>query len=264
MEVFAEIAQDTATVDELRIWLLKQKQTNSWHTTTATAKACYALLMSGSDWLSSKKPVEITLGKHKLDVSKSEPGTGYFKQVWAADEMEPGMGSVMVNNPNPVPSWGALYWQYFENLDQITPAQSPLSLQKTLYLQKSSPSGPLLEPIIEGASLKPGDKVISRIVLRSDRDMEFVHMKDMRGSGLEPVNVFSQSKRQDGLVYYEVTRDAATHFFFDYLPAGTYVFEYPLWVNNQGDFSNGISTIQCMYAPEFSAHSEGIRVIVSE
>ena len=87
-------------------------------------------------------------------------------------------------------------------------------------------------------------------------------MKDMRASGLEPINVLSRYKWQDGLGYYESTKDVATHFFFDYLPKGTYVFEYPMVVNHKGNFSNGITTIQCMYAPEFTSHSEGIRVTV--
>ncbi len=89
-------------------------------------------------------------------------------------------------------------------------------------------------------------------------------MKDMRAAGLEPVNVFTQYKWQDGLGYYESTADAATNFFFDYLPKGTYVFEYDLVVNLAGDFSNGITTIQCMYAPEFTSHSEGIRLRIDE
>jgi hypothetical protein len=92
--------------------------------------------------------------------------------------------------------------------------------------------------------------------------MEFVHMKDMRASGFEPINVISRYKYQDGLGYYECTKDAATNFFMEYLPKGTYVFEYPLRVAHQGNFSNGITTIQCMYAPEFTSHSEGIRVKV--
>ncbi len=101
-----------------------------------------------------------------------------------------------------------------------------------------------------------------RIELRMDRNMEYVHMKDMRAAGFEPINVFSGYRYQDGLGYYESTKDAATNFFFDYLPKGTYVFEYPLRVNMSGDFSNGITSIQCMYAPEFTSHSEGVRVLV--
>ncbi|MCK7532284.1 MAG: hypothetical protein MZV63_15260 [Marinilabiliales bacterium] len=103
----------------------------------------------------------------------------------------------------------------------------------------------------------PGDRIKVRIELRVDRNMEFVHMKDMRASGFEPENVFSQYKWQDGLGYYEATKDAATNFFFDWLPKGTYVFEYALRVTHTGNFSNGITTIQCMYAPEFTSHSEG-------
>ena len=94
--------------------------------------------------------------------------------------------------------------------------------------------------------------------------MEYVHMKDMRASCLEPINVLSEYKWQDGLGYYESTKDASTNFFFSYLPKGTYVFEYPLFVTHAGNFSNGITNIQCMYAPEFSSHSEGVRISVVE
>ena len=110
--------------------------------------------------------------------------------------------------------------------------------------------------------MQVGDLVKVRIEIRVDRAMEYIHLKDMRASGFEPVNVLSQYKWQDGLGYYESTRDAATNFFISYLPKGTYVFEYPLRVAQKGDMSNGITQIQCMYAPEFSAHSEGIRVQV--
>ncbi|MBP5650438.1 MAG: hypothetical protein J6X01_05105, partial [Bacteroidales bacterium] len=93
-------------------------------------------------------------------------------------------------------------------------------------------------------------------------DMEYVHLKDMRASAFEPVNVLSQYKHQDGLWYYEATGDAATNFFIDYLPKGTYVFEYTLMATMAGTYSNGITTIQCMYAPEFTSHSEGIKVTI--
>ena len=101
-----------------------------------------------------------------------------------------------------------------------------------------------------------------RVVITADRDMEFVHLKDMRAATFEPVNVFSQYKYQDGLWYYESTKDAATHFFIDWMPKGKYVFEYTLFATQSGDFSNGITHIECMYAPEFQSHSAGIRVKV--
>jgi hypothetical protein len=161
-----------------------------------------------------------------------------------------------------LPSWGSVYWQYFENLDKISFAETPLKLSKKLFVEKNSDKGPVLIAVNDGDKLDIGDKIKVRIELRVDRDMEYVHMKDMRASCMEPVNVLSGYKYQDGLGYYETTKDVSTNFFFGYLNKGTYVFEYPMFVTHSGNFSNGITTIQCMYAPEFTAHSEGVRVSV--
>jgi uncharacterized protein YfaS (alpha-2-macroglobulin family) len=147
-------------------------------------------------------------------------------------------------------------------MDKITSAATPLQLSKKLFIEKNTDNGPVLIPVNEGDALHVGDKVKVRIELRADRDMEYVHMKDMRASGLEPVNVLSGYKWQNGLGYYETTKDASTNFFFDHLHKGTYVFEYTLFAAQKGNFSNGITSIQCMYAPEFAAHSEGIRIDV--
>ncbi len=155
-----------------------------------------------------------------------------------------------------------MYWQYFENLDKITTAATPLKLSKKLFVEKFTDRGPVLQPVNEGDALHVGDKVKVRIELRADRNMEYVHMKDMRGACMEPVNVLSSYKWQGGLGYYETTKDASTNFFFGYLPKGTWVFEYSLFVTHTGTFSNGVTSIQCMYAPEFTSHSEGIKVNV--
>ena len=197
-----------------------------------------------------------------MDDVKIEAGTGYFKTSWSKTEIKPEMGNITVTKKDEGVAWGAMYWQYFEQLDKITTHETPLKLSKKLFVQRNTDAGPVIELIKEGTTLKPGDKIKVRIELRVDRNMEYVHMKDMRAAGFEPINVFSGYRYQDGLGYYESTKDAATNFFFDYLPKGTYVFEYPLRVNMSGDFSNGITSIQCMYAPEFTSHSEGIRVLV--
>jgi len=156
-----------------------------------------------------------------------------------------------------------MYWQYFEDLDKIkTFEETPLELKKAMFKQVNTDRGPELIPVTDGTKLVPGDLLKVRIELRVDRPMEYVHMKDMRASGLEPINVLSQRKYQGGLSYYESTKDVSTNFFFGWLPKGTHVFEYPVRVFHEGDFSNGITTIQCMYAPEFTSHSEGVRIVV--
>jgi uncharacterized protein YfaS (alpha-2-macroglobulin family) len=268
IECFDEVANDQKSVEEMKIWLLKQKQTQNWKTTKATAEACYALLLRGTDWLANDPEVSVTLGSlvvdpKKLPDVKQQAGTGYFRTSWLNEAVLPEMGKVTVTKKSEGVAWGALYWQYFEQLDKITMAETPLKIVKQLFVERPSNHGPVIEPILADTKLKVGDKIKVRIELRVDREMEYIHMKDMRASGFEPINVISQYKYQGGLGYYESTGDAATNFFISHLPKGTYVFEYPLRVAQKGDFSNGITTIQCMYAPEFSAHSEGIRVKVS-
>src|SRR5687767_12818542 len=270
-EAFSEISNDTKTVDDLRTWLLKNKQTNNWRTTKATAEACYALLLKGTDLLGNEPAIEVKLGNNSIKSTdnKQEAGTGYFKTIINGPQVNPDMGNITVKvDSSKVPlqgdlgGWGSVYWQYFEDLDKITTASTPLKLDKKLFVETNTDRGPVLTPVNEGDALKVGDKIKVRIELRVDRDMEYVHMKDMRASAMEPVNVLSGYRWQGGLGYYETTRDASTNFFFNYLRKGTYVFEYQLFVTNKGNFSNGITTIQSMYAPEFMSHSEGVRVNV--
>lgn len=268
IEAFMEAGKDVKTADELRTWLLRNKQTNSWESTRATAEACYALLLQGTKWLEQQPAVVIRAGNVQFDNSKSEAGTGYFKQSIQGEKIKPDMGNISLTvtqapgSNTTAPSWGAVYWQYFEDLDKISSAATPLQLKKKLFVEQKTDRGPVLKPVADGNYVKVGDKIVVRIELRADRDMEYVHMKDMRASALEPTNVLSGYKWQGGLGYYESTRDAGTHFFFSYLPKGTYVFEYSLFVTHTGDFSNGVTSIQCMYAPEFNAHSEGVRFLV--
>lgn len=269
IEAFDEVNNDLKAVDDLKTWLIKSKQTQHWGTTRSTTEAVYALLLKGTDWLATEPNVEITVGDIVLDPKNdksinAEPGTGYFKKTWSGSDIKTSMNKIKVAKKDQGVSYGAVYWQYFEQLDKITPHETPLKIKKQLFLQKNTAGGPVIEPITAATKLKLGDKIKVRIELRVDRDMNYVHMKDMRAAGFEPTNVFSGYKWQDGLGYYESTRDAATNFFFSYLNKGTYVFEYPVVVNHYGDFSNGITTIQCMYAPEFTSHSEGIRVKVAK
>lgn len=270
IECFNEIDKDMATVDKMKLWLLKNKQTNHWETTKATADACYALLLTGNNWLTSQPIVTVQLGAHKVSSTAEAqvPGTGYFKKQWKGSEIKTDMGHITLNVSNSTSSsattasWGAVYWQYFEDLDKISFAKTPLVVKKQLFIEKPTARGPELVPIAEKNILHVGDKAIVRIEIIVDRDMEYVHLKDMRAACFEPVNVMSTYRYQNGLGYYESTKDISTNFFFDRLNKGKYVFEYAVFTQQKGNFSNGIATIQCMYAPEFSSHSEGLRISV--
>jgi uncharacterized protein YfaS (alpha-2-macroglobulin family) len=269
IEVFSELEKNPETIDHLKIWLLKNKQTNSWKTTKATTEAIYALLLNGTDWVSITEMVAIEVGRKeinptKLENAQIESGTGYFKTSWNSTEITPQMSEVTIVKKGDGIAWGSLYWQYFEDLDKITSAATPLKLNKKLFLKTNTATGRELQEITNQTKLKIGDLITVRIEIRSEKTMEFIHMKDMRASGVEPINVISKYKWQDSLGYYESTKDAATHFFFSRIPKGTFIFEYDVRVNNAGNFSNGITTIQSMYAPEFNSYSKGTRLFIQK
>jgi TonB-dependent SusC/RagA subfamily outer membrane receptor len=266
IEAFTEVATDIKSADAMKVWLIKNKQTKNWPTTKSTSEAVYALLMQGSDWLSVKDNTVIELGNadllaNKLAESGIEAETGYLKLSWKPEEVSKDLATVTIKNESDVPGYGGFYWQYFEDLDKIKPAQDGLmNVSKELYIKAATATGPHLKKITAGNALKIGTLVTVRLVLNIKDDVEYVHLKDLRAAAFEPVDVISSYEYKDGLGYYRSTRDAATHFFFDHINKGTYVLEYDVRVNNAGEFSNGITTLQSMYAPEFSGHTKGIRV----
>ena len=289
IEAFDEVMNDRQAVEDCRVWLLKQKQAQDWKTTKATADAVYALLLRGKDILSSEALVQVKLdgvdvtpplgrtsapaspnqssseklkGSSKASPSQAvEPGTGFYEYRFSPAEIKPKLGEVTVKKLDAGVAWGSINWQYLEDLSKVTPYEgTPLKLNKSLYVKVNTDKGPVLQAV--KGPLHVGDELVVRMELRVDRDMEYVHLKDQRGSGTEPVNVLSSYKYQDGLAYYESTRDVASHFFIDYLPKGNYVFEYSTRVQLRGQYQTGVAQIQCMYAPEFNSHSQSLPLTV--
>ena len=255
IEAFDEVSGDAQAVEDCRVWLLKQKQTQDWKTTKATADAIYGLLLRGADFLASDALVEVALGGQWIQPENVEAGTGFYEERFIRGEIEPDMGRITVKKVDEGVSWGSVHWQYLEDMSKVTPYEgTPLQLKKALFVKNTTGQGQVLNSV--DGPLAVGDELVVRIELRVDRDMEYVHLKDQRPSGSEPVNVLSQYRYQDGLGYYESTRDTATHFFMDYLPKGVYVFEYSTRIQHKGEYQTGMASIQCMYAPEFNSHSE--------
>jgi uncharacterized protein YfaS (alpha-2-macroglobulin family) len=252
----------------MKVWLLKQKQLNNWPTTKSTTEAIYALLLQGTDWTSLKDNTKFKIGNEKILTKKltekeKEAETGYIKMNWNSNEISKEMGKISVENKSQVAGFGGLYWQYFENLENIkTDSTSTLSITKNLYKKVKTTNGNQLEDINDDA-LKVGDLVTIRLIIKTDDDLEFVHLKDLRASCFEPTDVLSKYEWSVGFSHYKSTKDVATHFFFDKITKGTYVLEYDVRVNNSGHFNDGIATLQSMYAPEFSSHSTSKKIKVN-
>ena len=252
MEAIQRITKDTKAIDEMKRWLLKQKQTQTWETLIATADAVYALMATGaSDLLANTGGVEITLGKEMIRTPVDD-AIGYIKKTVIGDVMN--IKKVRVDKEGTGMGWGAVYAQYLESMDQIGEQGNGLSVSRQLYKGD--------EALNESVPLKVGDKITVRLTVKADRDMDFVQIKDDRAACMEPLQAVSGFRWGNGLGYYQATKDASTQFFIDQMRKGTYVIEYQVYVNRTGEYQTGIATVQSAYAPEFGGHTGGYRVMV--
>ncbi len=261
IEFFENVDKGASIIDDMKMYLLTKKQTTHWESSKSTVNAVFALLYNTSEWLNDNQKIEVSIANELLNITDKEAGTGYFKKGFSSEEINRNFENITVSNPNKTIVWGAAYWQYWQDLDLIKSAdENPFNIVKNVYKEIKTDTGVELLDVDENTKLNQGDKLIIRVELRTDRDLDYVHMRDMRSAGLEPMNVVSRYKWQDRLGYYETTKDQSTDFFFSSMRRGTYVFEYPLRVTHKGTYSNGITTAQCMYAPSFAGHSKGERL----
>lgn len=252
--------------DNMRIWLLNQKRTQDWGNTIANIDALNVFLLSGSNWISNDNVVEVKMGGEIVKPEKTEVGTGYFEKNIPGELVKPSMGEVtLTSEKDGNLSWGALYWQFEEDYAAVPKSKTALQVERMVMLETKNVDGTaLLKKIDKNTTVKVGDKVTVRLTLRTDRDMDYVMLKDQRAAALEPQKQLSGYRYSDGIGYYYSPKDAAVYYFFDHLAKGTYVFEYSLYATHAGTFSSGLATAQCMYAPEFLSNTDGFEIKIVE
>lgn len=262
MEALQMIDPNQAEQDELRIWLLNQKRTQNWDNTIANIDALNVLLL-GSTWLDHENHVTVKMGDKLVEPEQAEAATGYYSVFVPGSQISQGMGKVQLQSAEGDNlAWGAVYWQFEEDMDKVVANNTGLSIEKNVMLQIIENGKEALKSIDSNSELKVGDKLIVRLVLRSDRDLDYVALKDQRAACLEPMQTLSGYRYSEHCGYYQSVKDAAMYYFFNRLRKGTYVFEYPLVVTNRGQFSNGITSVQCLYAPEFSTNTGSVKIVV--
>ncbi|RZJ51190.1 MAG: hypothetical protein EOO19_01320 [Chryseobacterium sp.] len=264
LEAFSKLKpNDQKFVEDLKIWLITQKEVNSWGSSRGTAEVIFTILNSGKSWTSaeSDKAAIIWGGK---ELKPETQATGYVKSTVKTDVVDKNLATVTITKPGAGILQGGLFWQYYEDLDKIKSSENYISVTKELYKKIKTVNGEELQKISPETPLKVGDKVTVRMILNTDRAMEFIHIKDMRAAGFEPLNVISGYQWKNSLGYYQSTKDASTNFYIESMPKGKYVFEYDYVANASGKFSNGITSIQNYYAPQMSSHTKGTNVEIVE
>lgn len=264
LEAFNKLRpNDQKFIEDMKIWLITQKEVNSWGSSRGTSEVIFTILNSGKSWTSteSDKATIVWGGK---ELKTETQATGYVKSGVKTDIVDKKLATVTVTKPGAGIVQGGLFWQYYEELDKIKSSENYISITKELYKKIKTVNGEELQKISPETPLKVGDKVTVRMILNTDRAMEFIHIKDMRAAGFEPVDVLSGYQWKNNLGYYQSTKDASTNFYIQYMPKGKYVFEYDYVANASGKFSNGITTMQNYYAPQMNSHTKGSDVQILE
>lgn len=258
LEAFNQLMPtDIKLIEEMKIWLITQKEVNSWGSSRSTAEVIFTILNSGKSWTSADSDKATIVWGGKELANPDTKATGYVKSTLRPEQIDTKLGTVTVTKPGAGIVQGGLFWQYYEDLDKIKSSENYISITKEYYKKVKTENGEELKPISANAPIKVGDKITVRMILNTDRNMEYIHLKDMRAAGLEPLDVISGYQWKNNLAYYQSTKDASTNFYIENMPKGKYVFEYDLVANASGTFSNGISTLQNYYAPQMNSHSTG-------
>lgn len=265
MEALSLVEGNGDLIEEMKVWLLKQKQVTNWKTPVATADAVYALLCHGNDLLANLGDVRITLGKKVMKTLASSqdvlPGLASVRETFTENSPEVKAKSITIEKLDDGIAWGAVYAQYLEAISQVKQHGGELGIEKQLYVERTLANGSKqLQRIVPGMQLSVGDKVISRLVLRLDRAMDFVQLKDQRGACFEPVESISGYHWNHGAGYYLEIKDASSNFFFDHLDKGVHVLESGYHVARAGEYESGLAIVQSAYAPEYAAHSTSMKV----
>lgn len=264
IEALAKInPNDINFIEESKIWLATQKETNSWGNSRTTAEIIYIMMNSGKSWttVEADKATIVWGGK---EISSQTKTTGFLKQVMKSENIDKKLGEVTVTKPGSGIVQGGLFWQYYEDLSNVKSTETYIAITREFHKKIKTANGEQLMKITENDPLNVGDRLTVRMILNSDRPIQYVHLKDMRAAGLEPVDVISGYQWKNNLGYYQATKDASTNFYIYYMPKGKYVFEYDLVCNASGNFSSGFATLQNYYAPQMNARTKGDKIEIKK
>ena len=255
LQAMKEVDPRTEELDQVRKWMLLMKQSNDWGSYSLAADAVYSILTTGSQWLGRNTTPTITIAGETVNLDKMAEWLGYFRTTLPATTS----GNVVIDRNGNGPAWGAVYTQYKSPMTQVQEKSiEEVSLSKEYYVYSQDGS------LHQATSFKVGDKVKVRVIIKVNKDMDYVTLTDERASCFEPVDKLSGYRSEDRTWFYLETKDSQTNMFFNNLNKGTHIIGYDVWVTNPGEFTSGIATIQCQYAPQLSAHSAGKMITVIE
>lgn len=259
LDAFRTVEPGCADIDRIRQWLILQKEAQDWGNSTATTATVAAILNSSRRFIKPARGAVITVGGHEIEPDAFQRATGSLRSDITA--FTPAVGTDFdVVRPGDAPSWGSVYIQYIGEMAGVKASScDDISIEKQLY--RLAPDGTGIHAV-DASDLSVGDLVKVELLIKCERDIDYVAIEDRRPACFEPVEQLPRPIWSEGICFYRENRDAATNIFVTRLHKGVYRLSYEMRVNNAGTFTSGVATLQSQYCPALSAHSSGAVITV--
>jgi len=225
------------SIGEMKLWLLQQKRVQGWDTPINSVNAVYAFLNGNTSVLANRENTVLAIDGKPLDMPEATAGLGYVKSAFEGKKA----GVFTATKTSEGTSWGAVYARSLQKTSSISASSAGFSVTREILSADGKPQ----------TVFKTGDKVKVRITIKADRDYDFVQVKDKRAACLEPSGQLSGYRWG----YYCAPKDNSTNYYFDRMAKGTHVVETEYYVDRTGRYATGTCTVQCAYAPEYSARA---------
>ncbi|HUQ96485.1 MAG TPA: hypothetical protein VM010_02385, partial [Chitinophagaceae bacterium] len=203
--------------------------------------------------------MHLTLGQKQFSIP-SVKGFNYYKEVINAPHVQPEMGRIQLSTKQPLqmPLHGEVYWRYFQNSDSLTENKASVEILKTILLTRNGTS----HPVTEGSTLHTGDTITVRLTVKSQRELQYINIKDRYAAAFKPLDAISGYQKKNGIGYFEKHNAASNTFLVPYLPKGISYLEYSISLTHAGIFYTGVATIQSDNDPDCIARSKNLRISI--
>jgi uncharacterized protein YfaS (alpha-2-macroglobulin family) len=263
-----ELAPKEPKLDGMVLWLFINKKLNHWKSTKATAEVIYSLAhyLKATGQLGIREETKVTIGEiSKTFVFEPDKYTGKKNQIVVpGPEIVPAKHArVVVEKQTQGFQFASATWHFSTERLPEQGSGDYLAVERSFFRRVKSGRETVLEPLAEGAKIQVGDEVEVKLSLRAKHEMEYVHLRDPRPAGFEPVSQVSRHRWNLGLYWYEEVRDSGQNFFFEKLPVGEFPFAYRVRAAVAGTFQAAPATVQPMYAPEFVGYSSGRKITIA-
>lgn len=261
--------ENQKTIDEMKLWLLQAKRTQAWGNPRSSVDAIYTLLSKQGtkeksivslDNQTMPKLEIVYSNREKKLISEGDEKTfgvdflGYVRETITCDETKKQPKELVIKEISSQPAFGSIYFSSLIPVGETVSSGSGFTLKRTYEVMRNGK----WEAMEVGQELRVGEKIRACYQVESSRDYDFVCLKESRPANVSPANALSGYCWSGSAGYYCAVGDASTEMFFDRLRKGKYTFYTEAYVERAGTYQSGVATIQCLYAPEFRAHTNSL------